>query len=210
MVNSWKDLTAAHYMELMDLKDQNRIIEIVYGKPLKDIPLNELNAERLAFLKQDPEKDDIRFFTHEGKRYGMAKLDELSFGEYIDITSFAEDWKANVWKIMCIVYRPIIGLSLKQKIKTAIGKYIYGVGVFASNKKWIDKGTAMMMNMDYKIAKYDDKDLEREEIYKTMGANQFHSFVLFFSLLYLKRIEDTLRSMDKPKRRKKSPSPKKQ
>ena len=210
MVKSWKDLNAEQYMRLMDLENNEEIIQIVYGKSVKDIPLSELKSENLDFLKQNPEKTDIRFFEHKGKKYGMAKFDELSLGEYIDLTTFAEDWKTNIWKIMAIFYRPIIGLSLKHRIRYQLGKIVYGAGIFADSKKWQDRGSKMLMNLDYKISKYDDTDLKREGIYKEMSAIQFHSFLLFFSLLYLKKMEDTLRSLELPKGTiLKKPSPKK-
>jgi hypothetical protein len=194
MVNSWKDLTAEQYVQLMDLTDNNEIVKIVYGKDIKDIPLSQLKPENLEFLKSDPKKTDIRFYTHKGKRYGMVQFDNMSLGEYIDLTSLAENWKDNIWKIMAIIYRPIVGLSLKHKLRFTLGKIVYGVGIFAKHKWWLDKGSAMLMNLDYKIAKYSDNDMNRADIYKSMPADQFHSFVLFFSLLYLRKMTDILKS----------------
>jgi len=211
MVNSWKDLTAEQYMRLMDLKDQNEIVEIVYGKPIKDVPLSQINEGALDFLNVDPEKTDIRFFEHKGTKYGFVKFDELSLGEYVDLTTMTSEWKHNIWKIMSILYRPIVGWNLKHKLKYRLGKFVYLVGHFSKSPKLLKKGKNLLMNLDYQIAKYDG-NMNNADNFKSMSAIQFHSFVLFFSLLYLRKIEDILKSLEieKTKKKKKSPSPKKQ
>ena len=50
-----------------------------------------------------------REFKLDGKRYGfIPNLDNMSFGEYIDIDTYLGDWE-NIEKAMAVLYRPVQG-----------------------------------------------------------------------------------------------------
>jgi len=50
-----------------------------------------------------------REFKLDGKRYGfIPNLDNMSFGEYIDIDTYLGDWD-NIEKAMAVLYRPVQG-----------------------------------------------------------------------------------------------------
>ena len=49
----------------------------------------------------------VRTFTMNGVEYGfIPNLDDMSFGEYIDLDTYLGDWQ-NIHKAMAVLYRPI-------------------------------------------------------------------------------------------------------
>lgn len=62
----------------------------------------------------------ITKFNHNHKQFGfIPKLDDMSFGEYIDLDTYMSDWQ-NMHKAMSVLFRPII---YKKKEKYLIEDY---------------------------------------------------------------------------------------
>ena len=56
-------------------------------------------------LSQQPQL--VKKFSLKGQEYGfIPNLEDMSFGEYIDLDTFLGDWK-NMHKAMSVLYRPI-------------------------------------------------------------------------------------------------------
>ena len=207
MVQSWKDLTAEQYLKIMDTKDTKELVSIVYGKDANSIPVSYYSNGALDFLQEDPAKTDVLTFKSGDKVYKLTHLDKMSMGEYIDVTTFAENWKDNIFKIMCVLYRPMKGLNWKHKLKMWWGKKAFEGGAILGNGKIMALGARILHNMDYTLETYDSEiHLKNEDDFKSMSANQFHSFVLFFSLVLTTRIPGILKStQSKSKEKKVSP-----
>lgn len=209
MVNSWKDLTAEQYLKITKVKKNEDLLNLVFGKDIKSIPIKEWKNVDLSWLQKDPDRTDVRFYVHDGVQYGLVDFSNISMGEYVDISSLAEKWEQNIFSILAIMYRPVKWNSFKYKFKAWLGQKLMNGGILVKNTKITELGMKLFVNSDYKIQPYKgDEDLEREHIFRDMPADQFHSFILFFSTLLMQRTLSTLNFSDLPIRGKRV-SPKK-
>lgn len=115
--NSLNEITLGQYQEYIKLDKLTetelayKMIEIFCG----------LKAEHIRLLKAKDVQDIVAIisvmfedkpslvhtFKMNGVEYGFINnLDEMSFGEYIDLDTFIGDWD-NIEKAMAVLYRPI-------------------------------------------------------------------------------------------------------
>ncbi len=208
MITSWKDITAEQYLLISSSKDDKEIIKSLFGKELNQIPIRYFEEGALDFLKANPVPVDVTTFILENKVYKLVPLDKISMGEYIDLTTYSETWQINIWKMMCILYRPIKGLNLKSRFKSWWGNRLIKGGTLLGNQKLVKVGVSLISNLDYTTEKYDpDHHLQNEQDFKKMPADQFYSFLLFFSLLSTKRTLDTLKSLSPTKKKTRKTNP---
>ncbi len=202
MIQSWKDLTAEQYLKISSSKDDKEIIKSLFGKDLNQIPIKYFQEGALDFLKTNPLPVDVTTYILEDKVYKLVPMDKISMGEYIDLTTYSEQWELNIWKMMCILYRPTEGLNLKSRLKSWWGNRLIKGGALLNNEKLIQIGNSLVTNLDYTTEKYDpEKHLQNEDDFKKMSADQFYSFLLFFSLLSIKKMQGTLKSSSPTKKR---------
>jgi len=115
------DFTLEQYIEISkldEIKDAgeqfytDRVLSIVFG--LNDIKTLNLKNKDISLmidsvrevLTQEPKFENR--FSMSGIDYGfIPNLDEITFGELIDLDKFSEDNQID--KIMGVLYRPIIG-----------------------------------------------------------------------------------------------------
>jgi hypothetical protein len=201
-MNSWKDLTAEQYLRISNSKDDKEILRILFGKDLNQIPVKYFEPGALDFLKTVPQTVDVLTYIHEDKVYKLVNLDKISMGEYIDVTSLAEKWETNIWKLMCILYRPVKSLGWKHRLKQFWGKHLMKSTRFFKSTKMQLLATRLYHDISYTVESYDpDRHLLNEDDFKKMPADQFYSFLLFFSLLSMKRTVDILKSSTPPKKK---------
>lgn len=111
-----KDIDQVFLMQKMiqifcnvDLKDVHYIKMNTIKRIVKDI--NKTLSENPTFRQT---------FRFEGIEYGfIPNLEDLTFGEYIDLDTTMENWK-DMHKAMSILYRPI---EIKQKDRYTIYEY---------------------------------------------------------------------------------------
>ena len=103
---------------------QQKIIEIFCGLTLKQVMLikaseiDRLVADISNIFVEEPKFIDR--FDYGGKEFGfIPKLDEISFGEYVDLDTYLQDWQL-MHKAMAVLFRPI---TLKRKDKYLIEDY---------------------------------------------------------------------------------------
>ena len=121
-----KDITLQQYQKWLTVSETNedenflkqKMVEIFCNIPLKDV-LN-IKASDIDLLIEDinnvfkQEADFIDKFTHNGTTFAfIPKLDDMSFGEYIDLDTYLPDWK-QMHKAMNVLYRPITS-EMKNK-----------------------------------------------------------------------------------------------
>jgi len=113
------EITLRQYQEFLTAQETNedehylehKAIEIfchVPGEKIKTIAAHSVTeiANKISALFAD-QKELVRFFTLNKKEFGfIPNLDEISFGEYIDIDTYLSDWK-NMHYAMNVLYRPI-------------------------------------------------------------------------------------------------------
>lgn len=89
-----------------------KILEIFCNIPYQTamkIAVNDVNriVNKISQLLND-QQELVRTFTMGKTRFGfIPKLDDMSFGEYIDLDTNISDWK-KMEKAMAVLYRPIV------------------------------------------------------------------------------------------------------
>lgn len=88
-----------------------KMVEIFCNIDLKDVvkikytSLNKILKHFDALFKQN--QRFVNKFNLKGVQYGfIPKLDDMTFGEYIDLDTFFSDW-SSMHKAMSVLYRPI-------------------------------------------------------------------------------------------------------
>ena len=103
---------------------QQKIIEIFCGITLKEVmQIKASDIDRLVTDISNIFVEEPKFidrFDYGGKEVGcIPKLDEISFGEYVDLDTYLQDWQL-MHKAMAVLFRPI---TLKRKDKYLIEDY---------------------------------------------------------------------------------------
>ena len=115
--NNLNEVTLGQYQEYIKLKD---LSETELSLKMIEIFCN-LKSEQVRYLKAtdvrnvvsiiaemfDSRPSLVNTFKIDGIEYGfIPNLDEMSFGEYIDLDTYIGDWD-NIEKAMGVLYRPI-------------------------------------------------------------------------------------------------------
>jgi len=115
--NNLNEVTLGQYQEYIKLKD---LSETELSLKMIEI-FCKLNSEQVRYLKAtdvrnvvsiiaemfDSKPSLVNTFKIDGIEYGfIPNLDEMSFGEYIDLDTYIGDWD-NIEKAMGVLYRPV-------------------------------------------------------------------------------------------------------
>ena len=97
---------------------QQKMIEIFCNIPLKNVlqikasDINNITEELTKLFSNTPKFIDR--FEMNGKEFGfIPKLDDISFGEYVDLDTYLADWES-MHKAMSVLFRPITFKKKKQ------------------------------------------------------------------------------------------------
>jgi len=97
---------------------QQKMIEIFCNIPLKNVlqikasDINNITEELTKLFTNTPKFIDR--FEMNGKEFGfIPKLDDISFGEYVDLDTYLADWEL-MHKAMGVLFRPITFKKKKQ------------------------------------------------------------------------------------------------
>jgi hypothetical protein len=103
---------------------QQKMVEIFCNVPLKQVlqikasDINNICEELTKLFNNEPKFIDR--FTLNDKEFGfIPKLDDISFGEYVDLDTYLADWEL-MHKAIGVLYRPIV---FKKKEKYLIEDY---------------------------------------------------------------------------------------
>ena len=122
--SSLSEIPLKHYQEFLKVQvDSNdeefvaqKMIEIFCGIPLKDVAkmkltsLNELITHFSKLFSEKPEfQRTFKILSEQGEiEFGfIPELEEISFGEYVDLESHLQSWET-YHKAMAVMYRPIV------------------------------------------------------------------------------------------------------
>jgi hypothetical protein len=126
------EIPLIRYQKFIEMKDKSndeefiaqKMIQIFCGIELKDVmhikmkDLNELIVHFTNLFKQRPKL--IREFTIDKYKFGfIPNLEDISFGEYIDLENHLQNWDT-YHKAMAVMFRPI---KEKYKDKYSIVDY---------------------------------------------------------------------------------------
>ena len=116
-LNIAKDKKEDHFI-------QQKMIEIFCKVPLKQVlqiktnDVNNICSEISKLFSKEPKFIDR--FNMSGKEFGfIPKLDDMSFGEYIDLDTYLNDWDL-MHRAMGVLFRPI---TYKRKNQYLIEEY---------------------------------------------------------------------------------------
>jgi hypothetical protein len=97
---------------------QQKMVEIFCNIPLKQVlqikasDINNICEELTKLFNNEPKFIDR--FTLNDKEFGfIPKLDDISFGEYVDLDTYLADWES-MHKAMGVLFRPITYKKKKQ------------------------------------------------------------------------------------------------
>ena len=104
---------------------QQKMIEIFCGVTLKQVMLIKAKdiesiVAQISKLFNQKENKFIDRFNYQDQDFGfIPKLDDLTFGEYVDLDNYLADWQL-MHKAMSVLYRPI---TFKKKNQYLIEDY---------------------------------------------------------------------------------------
>lgn len=104
---------------------QQKMIEIFCGVTLKQVMLIKAKdiesiVVQISELFNQKENKFIDRFKYQDKDFGfIPKLDDMTFGEYVDLDTYLADWQL-MHKAMSVLYRPI---TFKKKNQYLIEEY---------------------------------------------------------------------------------------
>ena len=117
---SLNEITLDQYQRYLKIQDKNedekflavKMIEIFCGirgdhvLQMRATDINSIVQILTDMLNTKPKLQTM--FKMKGVQYGfIPKLDDMSFGEYIDLDTFIGDWD-NIHRAMNVLYRPIV------------------------------------------------------------------------------------------------------
>ncbi len=115
--DSLNEITLGQYQKFLRVEQSNeqfvaqKMLEIFCGVKLTEAMSMRIKDVRAIIshldelLNQQPQL--VKKFSLKGQEYGfIPNLEDMSFGEYIDLDTFLGDW-SNMHKAMSVLYRPI-------------------------------------------------------------------------------------------------------
>lgn len=132
----WEDVSLEKFIQLQSLyQDENKptIKEII--SVLSEIPLDELNqypalviekiADKIDYLKEEITQEVLNYIDIDGERYQINYMEELKFGEYVDVQTVLDSDRTNFPAILGILCRKegeiynddFIALKLNKRIE---------------------------------------------------------------------------------------------
>lgn len=119
MPTTLSELTLSQYQKYLKIQSENEDNTFVAQKMIEifcDLPLDKVIRMKWRDVKEiteelgelfDKESTFIKKFTYKNQNYGfIPNLDEISFGEFVDLDSCLQDWQ-RMHHAMQILYRPI-------------------------------------------------------------------------------------------------------
>ena len=116
---SLSEITLAQYQKWYKISETNeddnflkqKMIEIFCNIPLNNVlmiranDIDKITQNINTLFEKEPKFIDR--FVKKGIKFGfIPKLDEITFGEYVDLDTYLNDWD-NIHKAMNVLYRPI-------------------------------------------------------------------------------------------------------
>ena len=118
--DSLHDITLGQYQDYLEAQEKidddyelgSRMIEIFCKIPVQDVfqfrmsHITNIQKTLIKIFEHKTETLINRFKVHDIEFGFIPSLDEMTFGEYVDIDTYIKDWK-QMHKAMAVLYRPI-------------------------------------------------------------------------------------------------------
>ena len=139
------DITLGQYQEFLKIEEptEEDILKVFLGLDLKGlgkIKASDVDkyANHITTLFQQEPKHQLKFIL-KGIEYGfIPNLDEITYGENKDVTSYLNDWDS-MHKAMSVLYRPVV---TKLKDRYTIEPY-EGTHKYSETMKQMPLGVVM-------------------------------------------------------------------
>jgi len=121
-LKTWKDIKLSVAQELLTLKvedfedsldfyiEQLAILEDKDPEAIKNLPVSDIlqKISTYQFLKEYPKEQQFTSFKHNGKRFGMCRLNELTLAQMVDIEELVNlGIVANMHRVLAVIYLPM-------------------------------------------------------------------------------------------------------
>lgn len=132
----WEDITLIKFIQIQSLyEDGNKPTMKEIISCLSEIPLDELNqypaiiiekiADKIDYLKDNISDEILNYIDIDGERYTINHMEELKFGEYVDVQTVLDSDKSNFPAVLGILCRKegeiynddFIALELNKRIE---------------------------------------------------------------------------------------------
>jgi len=130
---SLSEISLSQYQKWLKISDKNeddnflkqKMIEIFCNIPLKTVlQIKATDIDNITNTINNLFKEEPKFidrFKYNDIKYGfIPKLDEITFGEYVDLDNYLSEWSL-MHKAMCVLYRPVF---YEKKDKYLIEDYV--------------------------------------------------------------------------------------
>lgn len=113
---SWNEITTQKFIEIQSLyKDEHKPTYQEIISVLSNIPIEELNnypaiviekvMEKLTFLSEPISTDVFNYIDYNGERYQINYMEDLKFGEFVDVQTVLDADRTNFPAILGIICR---------------------------------------------------------------------------------------------------------
>jgi hypothetical protein len=188
-----QQITADHYRQILsygaDL-NENHLFKILFNKPKEQMTLKEIQAIDFNTFNIPTGATwcDLVYFN--GTLYGKTDVNELTFGEYLDLVDLAKDVNKNLIKMMTVLWRPVSNIGYYNRAKAFIANKL----LVNKSKRLRPLGFKLLAGVKYKVEAYDTKlSFDREKQFKQMPAEVAAYTAHFFFLTSTLLLKDTLK-----------------
>lgn len=110
----WKDITLRQYYKIQDILSAPdeylgfNLIDIVYGVDVSNMLLTEAKKYKLDFLKQEPEKAELKkYYTLNGRKYDSNfDLTVVSTSQFMDYQTYANKKEKKFEELLSVFFVP--------------------------------------------------------------------------------------------------------
>lgn len=110
----WEDITLKQYYKIQDILSTPdeylgfNLIDIVYGVDVSNMLLTEAKKYKLDFLKQEPEKAELKkYYTLNGRKYDSNfDLTVVSTAQFMDYQTYANKKEKKFEELLSVFFVP--------------------------------------------------------------------------------------------------------
>lgn len=178
--NYYKLADIAEIRNPSDLVNMVKLITDMTDDEIRVIPKKEIEDLISNIMTMFTETQPLfwQVFEFEGKTYGFQPPSKMTLGEWIDIESYANDWKTQLHKMMAVCYREVKDKRWKNPLWKA--KYNLKVMTSKQEKNLFDY---------YDVQPYEGNTFEQEQLFLNLPIEIALGAMAFFLTLKIKHTE---------------------
>jgi hypothetical protein len=196
MLYTFENLNVGQYQRLISLEENQdpiKVVEALTGKTKSQLTVKEIEAIKIGDMKPPEIVGLDKFFIIDGVAFGRVNMENLSYGEFVDLLEYAKDLNKNLIEVVSLMFRPITKFDTKGLVKTKMAD-------FYIKKNKSKRALKILDGIEYEIEVYDPLKCDlRHNVVKRLPAAAAHWCITFF-LNFLKQHEiDSLKFSEREK-----------